>query len=412
MDAARVQDLDRLDAVERSGLVDSARETVFDELAALAAQLLDAPFAFVTAVDAERSFWKAAHGIADGARFNSVSDSFCQYVIEGESELIVGDAANHPLTATNPSIDSMGVAAWAGYPVMLGDQILGTFCVVDQRPREWTAEDRAILRRITDAVNAEISRRTLDDSEGRLLDRRQLEQLRAGLVQVTLPTIPDIDIAAWHRPAGGELVLGDFYDVFAIDADRWCVVIGDVCGHGSVAAMLASLVRTELRAALERTRSPATAMTEVNGRVLQNSPDGGRFATACAIVLQPTEVGLDLTMCSGGHPALAVRGPDGSTQRLPAPDGPPIGVTADATYADRRHVLPAGATLVAHTDGATECRNDVDEMLGDDDFTRLFAEAGRAVDAAGVVSELADALERFTSDHHDDIAIVAMRHRT
>ncbi|NNE12740.1 MAG: SpoIIE family protein phosphatase [Ilumatobacter sp.] len=411
MNESRVLDLDRLEAVERSGLVDSERETVFDELASLAAQLLDAPFAFVTAVDAERSFWKSAHGIADGARFNSVADSFCQYVIEGERELIVDDAANHPVTASNPSIDSMGVAAWAGYPVMLGDQILGTFCVVDQRPRVWTPRERAILRRITDAVNEEIARRTSDDG-AEVLGRHQLEQLRAGLVQVTLPTIPGLDVAAWHRPAGGELVLGDFYDVFPLDHERWCVILGDVCGHGHLAAQLASFVRTELRESMQRLGDAAGAMAATNDELIHRSPDAGRFATGCVMVLEPRRDAVAIRMCSAGHPAVLVRRRDGSTIELPAPDGPPLGVTPAVTFTTREHALQPGTTMLAYTDGATECRDDHDQLLGDVEFARLFAAAAEEDrDAQGVIAHLSAALASHAAVHHDDIALVAVQHR-
>ena len=414
MGRSRVLAADRLDAVDRSGLVDSRREAVFDELAALAARLLDAPFAFVTAVDAEQSFWKAAHGIADGTRANAVGDSFCQYVIEGEQELIVDDAAAHHVTADNPSIESMGVAAWAGYPVMLGDQILGTFCVVDQRTREWTARDRTILRRITDAVNAEIARRVAGGDGDHQLDRHQLEQLHSGLVQATLPTIPGIDLAAWHRPAGGELVLGDFYDVFPLDGERWCVVIGDVCGHGSMAAVLASTVRTELREAARSTDDPAAIMTAANDAVLRKTPDGGRFATACVFVLRPESSALHVTTCSAGHPAPIVRGPGGVMVRIPAPDGPPLGLEPATVYGSQEHALEPGDTMLGFTDGAVECRDADDLLLGDEAFAALLASEDLdddGVDAQRVITRVASALEAYASTHTDDIALVAIRHR-
>lgn len=82
--------------MQRSRLVDSNWESMFDDLVATAARLLDAPFAFVAVVDDERSFWKAAYGVADSTRANSVSDSFCQYVINTRDDVIVNDASANP----------------------------------------------------------------------------------------------------------------------------------------------------------------------------------------------------------------------------------------------------------------------------------------------------------------------------
>lgn len=60
---AAVLDAGRLAAVERSGLLDSAEQDSWDGLTALAVRLLKAPMAFLTVVDAERSFWLATCGV-------------------------------------------------------------------------------------------------------------------------------------------------------------------------------------------------------------------------------------------------------------------------------------------------------------------------------------------------------------
>ena len=154
----RVRDPERLASVRATGLLDSAPEDAFDTLTAAAAALLETPFAFVTVVDDRRSFWKSAAGLPTGSpRQNTVEESFCRYVVESGEALIVGDAANDPLTRGNPSIASMGVAAWAGFPVLMGDgRVLGTFCVVDQRPRAWTEHEIGVLGALAGAVRAEV----------------------------------------------------------------------------------------------------------------------------------------------------------------------------------------------------------------------------------------------------------------
>ncbi len=159
--AERVADPARLAAVASTGLVDSPADAAFDRIAAIAARLLSAPFGFITVVDDTRSFWKACIGI-DATdpldRQNRVEESFCQYVIGLDDELLVGDTRLDARTAGNPSIESMGVLAWAGVPLRAaGGEVLGTLCVVDTRTRSWTGDDATLLRELAAIAVDEIA---------------------------------------------------------------------------------------------------------------------------------------------------------------------------------------------------------------------------------------------------------------
>ena len=161
---ARVSDRPRLAAVAATGLVDTELEEVFDRLTRLAALVLGVPWAFVTLVDDRHSFWKSCFGtgaveVAD--RANPVEESFCQYVVATGRALLIDDARLDPRTCTNPSIEKMGVVAWAGVPVVsAGGHVLGTFCVVDTQPRAWIDVDEVTLETLAGAAASEIQLRS------------------------------------------------------------------------------------------------------------------------------------------------------------------------------------------------------------------------------------------------------------
>lgn len=168
---------DRLAAVRSTGLLDTGPEEPFDQLARLAKRLLGTPFAFVTVVDDRRSFWKSCVGVSGGARENPVGESFCQYVVTSGEPLVLGDVRGDAMTRENPSISSMGVVAWAGYPVRTPDgQVLGTFCVVDTVPRVWSGDDRELLATLAGAASTEVALR-LTAAEAR--DARAVAEARA-----------------------------------------------------------------------------------------------------------------------------------------------------------------------------------------------------------------------------------------
>lgn len=397
----------RLAAVEQSGLLDSRREATFDELTRLAAEVLDAPFAFMTVVDDRRSFWKSTHGIADGTRANSVSDSFCQYVIEIGDELIIDDAVHHPTTASNPSIESMGVKAWAGCPVVLEGMTLGTFCVVDQRTREWTERDRQILRTLASSVNFEVARRSGPNGLG--VDDAQLQLVRQSLMPPEFPPLHRLQIAGWHQAASDSVLLGDFYDAIDLGDGRSLVAIGDVCGHGAAAAEITVVVRDSLRRAVEMSGDPAAILGECNAELLRSASEHGRFATASAMVLTPDDDGVEVQTSSAGHPAIITIDPGGAVDVLPAPDGPPLGVTDDVAYGGHTHRLPYGHTLIAFTDGATECRNADDDLLGNEALTAIVSTLPAHGSPRELIDTLSAAILDYASELTDDIALLAIR---
>ncbi|NIP78146.1 MAG: GAF domain-containing protein [Gemmatimonadetes bacterium] len=137
-DLSRIDDPDRLAALRRTLLLDSPQEPSFDRLTELASLILDAPVALVSLVDADRQFFKSCIGLPEpwaGERETPLSHSFCKHVVATGDPLIIDDARDHPLVRDNPAIEALNVIAYAGIPLTLDGQPLGSFCVIDGEPR-------------------------------------------------------------------------------------------------------------------------------------------------------------------------------------------------------------------------------------------------------------------------------------
>lgn len=77
----------------------------------------------------------------------------------------------HPLFKDNPAIRDLNVIAYLGIPLVTSDgYVLGSFCVIDSRPRRWTPEEVAVVEKLAAAVMTEIQLRT------EMVIRRQTEQ--------------------------------------------------------------------------------------------------------------------------------------------------------------------------------------------------------------------------------------------
>jgi PAS domain S-box-containing protein len=154
----------RIAALRRTGLLDSPTEASFDRLTRLASRLIGAPVALVSLVGEDRQFFKSCVGLPEpwaSRRETPLSHSFCQHVIGTAEPLIIEDAREHPLVLDNLAIRDLSVVAYAGIPLVTSDgHTLGSFCVIDSEPRQWTAEEVEILSELAASVMTEIELRT------------------------------------------------------------------------------------------------------------------------------------------------------------------------------------------------------------------------------------------------------------
>ena len=160
---AIVRNLNRLAAVQRSGLLDTPAEEPFDRFTRLATRIFKTPVALVSIVDAERQFFKSAIGLAEpwnSRRETPLSHSFCKHAVALEEPLVIADARKDPLYRDNPSIRDLKIIAYAGVPLMVGGHALGAFCVIDSEPHPWSYDEVRILRDLAECVMHEIDLRT------------------------------------------------------------------------------------------------------------------------------------------------------------------------------------------------------------------------------------------------------------
>lgn len=137
-----VEDRDRIRALERCAILDTAPEHAFDRCTFTAAQLCRTPIALITLIDGERSWCKAAVGPA--VRTMTREHTMCWAVVTTRQELLVEDVDATSKFSGLPLVTGMPkLRFYFGLPLWGPDRhVVGALCVTDTRPR--TMSDRQI----------------------------------------------------------------------------------------------------------------------------------------------------------------------------------------------------------------------------------------------------------------------------
>ena len=182
-DAARAVRADpgRLAALGATGLLDSETEEAFDRLTRLAVRLVRVPAAFFSLVDETRDFYKSACGFGEplSTTRELAGPTFCHHTVRRTTPLVIPDTTADPAWRSMPTVQTLGVAAYVGVPLLVGGQAIGAFCAIDTRPRAWTADEIEILIELAASAQREIELRVVaSTARGTALG---LEEQRAAL---------------------------------------------------------------------------------------------------------------------------------------------------------------------------------------------------------------------------------------
>ncbi len=146
----------RLAALYALNVLDTPREERFDRISRLAMRLFDVPIAYVAMVDANRQWFKSCYGLTTTETSREIS--FCGHAILGEDTLVIPDALLDLRFADNPLVTGEPFTRfYAGHPLSGPDgSKVGTFCVVDRRPRELCREELKMLHELSAVIEREL----------------------------------------------------------------------------------------------------------------------------------------------------------------------------------------------------------------------------------------------------------------
>lgn len=164
----------RLNQLRALAILDTSPEERFDRVTRMAKRLFGVPIALVSLVDENRQWFKSCMGLDILETERTIS--FCGHAILNNGALVINDATQDKRFLDNPLvINEPHIRFYAGYPLRtLSGQGLGTLCIIDLIPREFSDEDIAMLANLASMVEREIMavQLTISDELTKISNRR------------------------------------------------------------------------------------------------------------------------------------------------------------------------------------------------------------------------------------------------
>ncbi|MFN7986827.1 MAG: GAF domain-containing SpoIIE family protein phosphatase [Thermoanaerobaculia bacterium] len=293
-------------------------------------------------------------------------------------------------------------------PVYAGGRLVGAMNLESDDEGAYCEEDAETLRLFADAAAIAVEKAILY----RLFVQKERleEELRLALEagEESGPAlwhgIPGWDAAGLTRPRYE--IGGDYFDRIALPDGRLGLVVADVSGKGSLAAMTLTTFRAILRTQVEGEPEPVRTAAAAN-RLLRERVGPTEYVTALYGVLDPGRGHFAFSNC-GHAPPLLVRA-DGRYTKLTT-GGPPLGLLAGARYLAGEVTIDPGDLLVLFTDGVVEAEGPDGAEFGVDRLAEVVLEV-RDRPSARVIAAVARATTAHTGVDHfaDDFTILVLK---
>jgi serine phosphatase RsbU (regulator of sigma subunit) len=252
----------------------------------------------------------------------------------------------------------------------------------------------------------------LESAEKQRLEEelRIARQIQMSLLPQGAVTVEGLRVAALCLPAAE--VGGDYYDLLPLSDTRMGVLVADVSGKGTSAALYMAELKGLVLSLSRIYESPARLLSEAN-RILAANMDARSFITMTYAVVDTAARTMRYAR-AGHNPILHVS--EGRRARALAPQGLGLGLDSgprfDSILEEAEVPLQSGDVFLFFTDGLSEAMNDRAELFGEGRLKEIIESADGGVRDEAVLKErILQAVREFVGGaaQHDDMTMVLLK---
>ncbi len=275
-----------------------------------------------------------------------------------------------PLQGLNPHIV---------VPLRQRNNLLGIFTLGSKlADTAFNTEEITLLSILASQVSVAIENAWLH--EKRLEQERLREELavareiQQALLPDSFPSGPNFEVSGINLPS--REIGGDYFDFIVTSSEedetvqKLLMVVGDVSGKGTPAALLMASLQATLRAVYEVQPDLAATLEKVNS-VMYRTTAAEKFVTL--FVAEMEIATRTLVYVNAGHNFPVLTRSSGE-QLLLEEGGLLVGAIEHAKYKEGQVQMEAGDVLAIYTDGVTETQNASEEEFGEERLRTMLRE--------------------------------------
>jgi len=280
---------------------------------------------------------------------------------------------------------------------------------------EYSAEDLDLLATLSDQIAIALENGRLHEQlteQERLKHELEIaRKIQINSLPRSHPVISGYDIFGCSIPAYE--VGGDYFDYLPFSPTKLGLVVGDVSGKGTSAALYMSKIQGFFRALLSSYVSPADLLADIN-RLAYDSMEDHSFMTLSMAVLNKNQHRLQVVRA--GHPAaLHFNYEEGICSQC-SPQGIALALDGGALFEKTLKTaslkLQPGDSFIMVSDGLLEAGNNQEEEFGEEGLQEAFS-ACAAESAEAMGKSILDAVKAFAGDcrQKDDMTLIILKRR-
>jgi sigma-B regulation protein RsbU (phosphoserine phosphatase) len=264
-------------------------------------------------------------------------------------------------------------------PLLVEGRLVGVFTASHHQLDAFPREQLRLLQGLCDHLSVAVhnARRFQHERHERQRMSQEAHEARAiqqALLPKSSPYIPGFAVSGLSIPAGA--VGGDWYDFISFDDGCWGLVLADVSGKGTAAALLMSATRGMLRSLAQTCSGPGEVLTRLNRLLVEDFPSG-KFVTMLFAVLNPST--RTLKFASAGHLRPLLVDEQGA-RFLDSERGMPLGL-GTGEFSESQVQFSKGSRLVFYSDGITEATDPSEEEYGAERMRDHVLQPGASADS-------------------------------
>ncbi|MGB2697342.1 MAG: GAF domain-containing SpoIIE family protein phosphatase [Candidatus Zixiibacteriota bacterium] len=333
--------------------------------------------------------------------------SLTGWMLKNQKPLLINDISSDARFA-GISLESGKIKCILSVPLKVKNKMIGHISLFNKKGGDFNQEDLRLLSIIAIQSAQTIESARLYEEERKLADLEEdlkvAHQIQQSLLPKKNPSIEGLDIVGHSIPAKD--VGGDYYDFIRIDDTHLGIVIADVSGKGTSAALLMSNLQACLRGQALTNHSVKDTVAKVNF-TLCNFMEMGKFITLFYGILDTQNKAFTYTNAGHNYPFL-LEG-NGNVKTLEK-GGLVLGTISNSLYEEETVQLKPGDLILLYTDGITEAANEKNEMFEEKKLLELLKD-NQGTSAQEISRRIVDDVLSFQGilPQADDITLVLIK---